>query len=183
MAGHRVGGGGNKNPNYYLHRRHRVLSFYSVFISMQGLEDWLKFYHKDYIYVGKLGGRYYDPTTGEPTKFFHLLQASIADAKAKKAEKQGHHKIFPPCNSEWSQEKGHRIWCTKLSGGIKRNWVGVPRRLFMPGQAERCACVKEYGDSISGYDGGDVAKRGDLGHPNIKEYEGCDPKAESCKLS
>ena len=112
-----------------------------------------------------------------------MLQDSIAEAKEKKAQKQDGHQIFPPCNSEWSQEKGHRVWCTKLSGGIKRNWVGVPRRLFMPGQTERCACVKEYGDSLSGYDGSDNSQRGDLGHPNLKEYEGCNKKATSCKLS
>ena len=112
-----------------------------------------------------------------------MLQDSIAQAKEKKEEKRENHQIFPPCNSEWSQEKGHRVWCTKLSGGIKRNWVGVPRRLFMPGQTERCACIKEYGDSLSGYDGGDGSQRGDLGHPNLKEYEGCDKKAASCKIS
>ena len=112
-----------------------------------------------------------------------MLQDSIAQAKEKKEQKRENHQIFPPCNSEWSQEKGHRVWCTKLSGGIKRNWVGVPRRLFMPGQTERCACVKEYGDSLSGHDGGDSSQRGDLGHPNLKEYEGCDQKATSCDLS
>ena len=35
--------------------------------------------------------------------------------------------MFPPCNVEWSQAEGSRLWCTKKSGGITRDWVGVPR--------------------------------------------------------
>ena len=31
------------------------------------------------------------------------------------------------------------------SGGVQRNWVGVPRRLFYPGREERCACIRTTG--------------------------------------
>jgi hypothetical protein len=35
-----------------------------------GLEEWLKFYHKDYKYVGKLVGRFYQ-SDGQVKKFYH----------------------------------------------------------------------------------------------------------------
>jgi hypothetical protein len=98
------------------------------------------------------------------------------DAATKHAEKQ----IFPPCNSEWSAEKGQRVWCTKKSGGLERNWVGVPRKLFFPGRSERCACVKDSGSSL--YNPGAKTDNGDLDNPHLKPYDNCsDPKAISCQ--
>lgn len=54
------------------------------------------------------------------------------------------------------------------SGGIDRDWVGVPRKYFKPGaDSFRCACIRVSGDMKQ--------KRG-----NLEEYEGCPPDAESC---
>ena len=101
------------------------------------------------------------------------------DAKSKENEK----KIFPPCNSEWSADKGQRVWCTQKSGGIQRNWVGVPRKLFFPGRTERCACVKDTGTSL--FDPNAQTNNGDLDNPHLKSYEACqsDPHATSCQVN
>lgn len=57
------------------------------------------------------------------------------------------------------------IFSSSYSGGIERDWVGVPRQLFMPGHnGYKCTCVKEN----------------DLNMGNVKEYEGCDSSSPSC---
>ena len=144
-----------------------------------GLDDWLSFYHKDYKYVGKLAGRYFN-RDGSPTQYYRQLQEWMLNAKDDALSKDNEKKIFPPCNSEWSEEKGHRVWCTQKSGGIKRNWVGVPRKLYFPGRSERCACVKDSGESL--FEPGAKNDNGDLDNPHLKLYEDCDVKASSCHL-
>ena len=52
------------------------------------------------------------------------------------------------------------------SGGVDRDWVGVPRLLFSPGSSRsRCVCVE---------------KPSATGNPNLQEYQDCPPEAESC---
>ena len=97
-----------------------------------GLDEWITFYHKDYKYVGKLAGRYFD-ANGSPTDYYRQMQQWLNDARDDAQTVENEKQIFPPCNSEWSAERGQRVWCTKKSGGISRNWIGVPRRLFFPG--------------------------------------------------
>lgn len=82
-----------------------------------------------------------------------------------KLKEQSEKEKFPPCNSSWSEKEGKAIWCSNKSGGISRDWVGVPRK-FKPsgGGGDRCACVHE---SL-------------LDSPNLKVYDGCDPKSERC---
>jgi len=119
---------------------------------------------------------------GSPTDYYRKLQEWMSEAKEDAQSKETEKKIFPPCNSEWSADKGQRVWCTKKSGGIDRTWVGVPRRLFFPGRTERCACVKDSGISL--YDPGSKTNNGDLDNPHIKRYEQCpDAKATSCQVS
>lgn len=68
-----------------------------------------------------------------------------------------------------------------FSGGVKREWVGVPRKLFTAGTRNyRCACVKNFGVPLASP--GAQGNRGDLDQPNLEEYEGCSPVANSCKL-
>jgi len=153
--------------------------------SYLGLEEWLTFYKSDYMQVGVLAGRYFD-ADGEPTEYTRQVRHLVEAAEAAKAAKLEEHDVFPPCNSAWSQDKGHKVWCTNKSGGIDRTWVGVPRRLFRPAHdgQERCACVKDSGEPLSSDQGGDSGGgRGDLDHPHLKEYPGCDPKADTCQLS
>ena len=120
---------------------------------------------------------------GEETSYKKRASEWIAAAVADKEKQSAEQKLFPPCNSEWSAEKGHRVWCTKLSGGIERNWVGLPRRFFYPGRRERCACIKDFGPPSADMEEETwTSGNGDLGNPHLKEYEGCDSKASSCKV-
>ncbi len=145
-----------------------------------GLQDWLEFYHKDYKYVGKVEGKFFGPD-GKETEYSKQVKKWIGEASRDKEKKNQENEIFPNCNSEWSRKKGHRVWCTKKSGGVTRQWVGRPRRLFYPGRKERCACIKDTGPPSmdSGAVDSDI---GDLANPHIKEYEGCDPNAASCQV-
>ncbi|KFM63298.1 Neuferricin, partial [Stegodyphus mimosarum] len=112
--------------------------------SLVGIEDWLSFYSEEYKPVGKLIGRYYDQN-GNPTKELLTVREKVAKHQKNKWLEDKDKEIFPPCNSEWSKEKGSRVWCTKKSGGVERNWVGVPRELHLKGKDPRCVCVKNYG--------------------------------------
>jgi len=143
------------------------------------LDEWIGFYHKDYKYVGKLIGRYFN-SDGSPTENNRKLQEWFLEAKEDSKSKENEKKIFPPCNSEWSPEKGQRVWCTPKSGGIERKWVGVPRRLFFPGRTERCACVKTSGKSL--FNPASKSDNGDLDNPHLKMYDQCDPQAASCQV-
>ena len=54
-----------------------------------------------------------------------------------------------------------------LSGGIERDWEGLPRRYFIPGTKDwRCACVNEPL----------------LDDPHVKLYPGCSPEEKKCKI-
>lgn len=47
----------------------------------------------------------------------------------------------------------------------------------------RCACVKNFGAPLAGNVGNEKGtNRGDLDNPNLHEYEGCGPTANSCKI-
>ncbi|KAF4522010.1 hypothetical protein B566_EDAN010859 [Ephemera danica] len=131
---------------------------------LKSLYDWLEFYKKDYKYVGKVIGNFYD-SAGEATKELRKVLKAVRqvekDEQAINKEKQA----LPPCNVEWNQEQGFRVWCTTKSGGVKRNWAGVPRRLVDAGVSPRCVCV-EPKTAVS--------------DPRLGEYEDCPPGADSC---
>lgn len=76
-----------------------------------GLKQWQDFYEKDYEYVGKLVGRFFGPD-GEKTKYYWDLEARVIEAQDFKENEEASKKMFPPCNAEWSAEKGTRVWCT-----------------------------------------------------------------------
>jgi len=151
---------------------------------MIGIQDWLSFYEKEYGLVGYLQGTYYD-SRKQPTNKLKEVKKALEAAQQWQHSQKAESERFPACNSEWSQNKGGRVWCSNRSGGITRDWVGVPRKLFKPGNGQsRCACVKNFGPPQSD----DVpasaqANRGDLDHPNMQEYPGCDPTAVSCNLT
>ena len=53
-----------------------------------------------------------------------------------------------------------------FSGGIHRDWEGLPRRYFSPiTREERCACVNDK----------------DLNHPKVNLYSNCAPDARECQ--
>ncbi|XP_054728518.1 neuferricin homolog [Anastrepha obliqua] len=130
------------------------------------LENWQQFYRKEYIYKGKLIGRFYDGK-GEPTQYQLKYLALLEQAKLAKTQAEQLREIYPDCNIEWSVERGTHVWCTKTSGGKHRQWVGLPRQLFEIGASNfRCACVQEA----------------DLNTTEVmlKEYENCAPHAHEC---
>jgi len=144
------------------------------------IADWLTFYGKEYKAVGFLAGTYYDDG-GRPTVRRKEVDRMIEKAKEQKATQLKESEVFPFCNSEWRKDGGGRVWCTTKSGGVERSWTGVPRKLFDPTTKNyRCACVKNFGSSLVNPDVD--GNRGDLDHPNLRNYEDCPASANSCKL-
>ncbi len=72
-----------------------------------GLLDWVQFYHKDYEYVGKVVGRFYDEQ-GKETEYKKEVDRWIGEAQKEKEKKDEEGQMYPSCNSEWGKEKGHR---------------------------------------------------------------------------
>ena len=144
------------------------------------ISDWMTFYERDYQFVGLLAGLYYD-RKGQPTEMLEEVNQRIQSAKESKQKRVSESEVFPPCNSEWRKEAGGRVWCTSKSGGVVREWVGVPRKLFNSAtKRERCVCVKNFGPSL--LEPQAETNRGDLDSPNLREYEGCEPSSNSCKI-
>ncbi|KMQ96748.1 cytochrome b5 domain-containing protein 2 [Lasius niger] len=136
------------------------------------LDDWLQFYNTNYIYKGKLYGRYYN-RDGSPTAESDKVQEKLLVAKQEKSLEEKQKRMFPPCNIEWNPEIGTLFWCTNRSGGIERDWVGVPRMLFETASTQstsRCACVKldsmEYEENKA----------------MLREYNGCAKYETKCVL-
>ncbi|XP_076277177.1 neuferricin [Lasioglossum baleicum] len=138
---------------------------------IKALNDWVKFYNENYIYKGKLSGRHYHED-GSPTAEMHNIQRMLKQSKELELNEEHRKRMFPPCNIEWKPDSGTLVWCTKKSGGIARDWIGVPRMLFeSPGsQQSRCACVKldskEYEEAKG----------------MLREYVGCDKLSIKCSV-
>jgi len=133
---------------------------------VKSIKEWKDFYHKDYKYVGKLHGLWYDEN-GLATAYHHkaLKKLVVADSNAKLEEED--RKAFPCCNSRWAAGKPGEMWCTTESCGIKRDWVGVPRKRTKPDGSSGCVCV-------------------DLRNPLIRDHEKfavyphCAPESHIC---
>ncbi|XP_012265794.2 neuferricin [Athalia rosae] len=137
---------------------------------IKSLHDWGQFYAKDYVYKGKLVGRYFD-SNGNPTKQYQMVQEKLALADMEKSDEEQKKRMFPPCNIEWKPEVGTRVWCTKRSGGIERNWIGVPRMLYEAGSEQyRCTCVNLRSKEYETHKG------------SLREYEGCAEGATNCLI-
>ncbi|XP_034034877.1 neuferricin isoform X2 [Thalassophryne amazonica] len=121
-----------------------------------------------HLMAGRLIGRFYTES-GQPTEALLQLEVLLAESQQITAQTQAQRLQTPACNSEWSAATGGRVWCSSKSGGVERDWTGVPRKLFSPGSSStRCVCVK-------------MQSAGEE-NPNLQEYEGCPPHAESCPL-
>ncbi|PNI37421.1 CYB5D2 isoform 1 [Pan troglodytes] len=81
---------------------------------MLTLHNWLSFYEKNYVCVGRVTGRFYGED-GLPTPALTQVEAAITRGleanKLQLQEKQ----TFPPCNAEWSSARGSRLWCSQKS--------------------------------------------------------------------
>ncbi|XP_071757087.1 neuferricin [Centroberyx gerrardi] len=136
-------------------------------LQVVALYDWLAFYQKDYNPVGRVTGRFYTDS-GQPTEALLQVEASLAEGQRLKAQSQAEREHFPACNSEWSAARGGRVWCSSKSGGVERDWTGVPRKLFTPGSSgSRCVCVQDPSTAEN---------------PNLQEYQDCSPHADSCPI-
>ncbi len=75
------------------------------------LDGWVKFYDKDYTFVGKLIARYYNKD-GSPTKEWYKYQRSLTDKDKLDAETAKLKKRYPGCNSHWTQDEGGKVFCS-----------------------------------------------------------------------
>mmetsp|Transcript_100132 Transcript_100132/g.122545 ORF Transcript_100132/g.122545 Transcript_100132/m.122545 type:complete len:195 (-) Transcript_100132:23-607(-) len=109
-----------------------------------GIYNWCTFYRKDYIPVGKLIGYYYDKN-GNPTSNRNDIEKILLKAYLLNKQTKDMSEKYPRCNSQSGKKVRNKVWCSKQSGGIKRDWIGHPRQFLDPtlgkkGQT-RCACV------------------------------------------
>ncbi len=75
------------------------------------LDGWVKFYDKDYTFVGKLIARYYNKD-GSQTKEWYKYQRALADKEKLDVETAKLKIKFPGCNSHWTQDEGGKVFCT-----------------------------------------------------------------------
>ncbi|XP_015252048.1 PREDICTED: neuferricin [Cyprinodon variegatus] len=137
-------------------------------LQVGALYDWLDFYHRQYHHVGLVAGRFYDES-GQPTEALLEVEALRAEGQRLKAQSEAEKVHFPACNSEWSSGRGGRVWCSTKSGGVIRDWKGVPRKLFSPVSGRvQCVCIRD--PSAAAED------------PNLQKYDGCASDADSCML-
>lgn len=132
------------------------------------LSGWRDFYtnHETYTRVGVLAGRFYD-VHGRKTDAYRAAMAKKKAGEDAAAVEAADRENFPMCNSRWTQSSGGEMWCSQDSGGIKRDWVGVPRKFFAAtAKTERCACVSEE----------------HLSDPRMKLYDNCAPDAVRCHI-
>ncbi|KAG8226073.1 hypothetical protein J437_LFUL006380 [Ladona fulva] len=142
---------------------------------LRGLKTWAEFYQKEYKYIGKLVGRYYD-SKGYETPYLIQVKELLRGADIEDKEAQKEKLRYPPCNSEWQVDKGSRVWCSKKSGGIERSWVGVPRKLYVAGSSSpRCACIRHPKEISS--PGSHEPKIDD---PQLEKYPDCSEDSHSC---
>ncbi|XP_053375216.1 neuferricin-like isoform X2 [Mercenaria mercenaria] len=145
-----------------------------------GLEEWNEFYKRQYKHIGMLIGHYYNDK-GQPTEALKQFNLKLQEAKRAKLSDEDDKKRFPTCNFEYKQGWGRRTWCSTMSGGVKRDWAGLPRRYFQPGKTEpRCACVKNTGPPSGSDSSADHNNKGDLDNPLMKTYDGCDENSFEC---
>ncbi|XP_064127673.1 neuferricin isoform X5 [Loxodonta africana] len=134
-------------------------------------------------FAGKVIGRFYGED-GLPTPALTLVEAMIIKGLEASKQEIKEKQKFPPCNAEWSSTRGSRFWCSQKSGGVSRDWIGVPRKLFKPGAKEpQCVCVRTTGPPSDQLPDNPLHRNhGDLDHPNLREYTGCPSLATSCSF-
>ncbi|XP_042555362.1 neuferricin isoform X2 [Dipodomys spectabilis] len=133
-------------------------------------------------FAGTVIGRFYGED-GLPTPQLAQVEAMMTKALEANKQEQKEKQKFPPCNAEWSATKGSRFWCSPKSGGVSRDWIGVPRKLYKPGAKEPlCVCVRATGPPSDQLDNPVHTNRGDLDDPSLREYTGCPPLAITCSF-
>ena len=76
------------------------------------LEDWRLFYEKDYTFVGKIIGRFFNKQ-GSPTKAWYKYLKRLGERNKMKAEMAALEKKFPGCNSKWEGKDQGILYCSE----------------------------------------------------------------------
>ena len=78
-----------------------------------GIVDWVETYERDYTYVGRLIGTFYDKN-GDATDALLDAEMKIGLGRELQAQEKERDILFPPCNSHWSGGKGEvpTVWCS-----------------------------------------------------------------------
>lgn len=127
------------------------------------INTWISFYRTSYPNLGRVEGNFYN-SDGCPTEALKFIEKRLAKIEADKQAAAQQQDELPECNSEFNSDtKKARVWCTNKSGGVEREWAGVPR-LYDGG----CVCVDD--------------SKQDLDNELYKVYPGCDPKSSECLL-
>ncbi|XP_077898815.1 neuferricin isoform X2 [Ictidomys tridecemlineatus] len=82
------------------------------FSEMLILQNWILFYEKNYVFVGRVIGRFYGED-GQPTPELIQVEAMMVKGLEANKREQKEKQKFPPCNAEWSATKGSRFWCSQ----------------------------------------------------------------------
>ena len=90
-------------------------------LQVDEIEGWSRFYDKEYTYVGKLIGRFYDDT-GNPTKYWYKYQRKLQEASALKLKKKTEEQQFPPCNSRFTPSEGGTVYCSTKRYCVHNNY-------------------------------------------------------------
>jgi len=140
-------------------------SFYSH------IDSWTQFYESTYESMGRIIGAFYDDR-GCGTQELARVRGVIQKLNDQRARYNEQSKSLPECNSEWNTDtRSGRVWCTPKSGGIERDWAGVPRLLEDDNEStgSRCVCVN-------------LATLDQAQKDVFKVYADCDPDASECPL-
>lgn len=119
---------------------------------IQAVYKWFEFYekHKDYRYVGKVAGLYYDQN-GRATEELRTVLRIVQDGKVEDEKEQEEKEKYPSCNMHWKDKKG-KIWCESEHRYPREN-------------NHRCSCYTAY----------DISQLSD-----ISVIEGCGRKDKIC---
>lgn len=129
---------------------------------------WASFYSTSYPTLGRIEGAFFD-SRGCATPELIRVQGVFDKLAQDKANQSELDKSLPECNSEWNGDlKKGRVWCSTKSGGVERNWVGVPR--IHDSGSKRCVCL-----NLESPDAAQQAK-------SLGLYPGCDARAIECTL-
>jgi len=129
--------------------------------------EWVGTYETDYQQVGLLIGHWYTEK-GEPTDALQAAKLAHMEARKQTAKEDREKLQTPPCNMEWKQTQ-RKFWCSDSSGGVKRSWNGVLRKIWKVSEGtEQCVCVQP-----------ELAKKDRTG--KFKQFgDGCPAMATSC---
>lgn len=134
------------------------------------IESWASFYSTSYQILGLIEGAFYDQR-GCGTQNLKKVYETFNKLAEQRARQQEQNKLLPECNSEWNSDlKSGRVWCTTKSGGVERDWVGVPRLIEDQNESSRCVCV-----NIEGMNPSQQAQ--------FRVYADCDPNASECPIN